>query len=173
MSFFRADPSRDALSRLRTPWSRTSVYAPVVVCARSSPAARLRPERLGSGLSRKADLRRNAVSNLRFSSVIYVSVNSLGKSSFSLPCLQLRPERLVRAVAQSTGHIRLCMLPQVFLARLVLLASPNRTRGSGRLRKADLRRNAVSDLRFYGGHLRFSKLPRKILVFLALLATPP
>ena len=50
----------------------------------------------------RADLRRNAVSNLRFSSVIYVLVNSLGKSSFSLPCLQLRPERPGSALAHSS-----------------------------------------------------------------------
>ena len=87
----------------------------------------------------RADLRRNAVSNLRFSSVIYVLVNSLGKSSFSLPCLQLRPERPGSAFARSSvTYVCVCSLR--FSVRLVLLASANRNTDR---RGADLRRNTL------------------------------
>ena len=69
--------------------------------------------------------------------------------------------------AATFGHVRLCTLPQVFLARLVLLASANRNTAR---RGADLRCIAMSGLRFASGHVRLCTLPSQSRAFLALLA---
>ena len=61
----------------------------------------------------RADLRRNAVSNLRFSSVIYVLVNSLGKSSFSSSCLPLRTETAF-TVLRDSARSPLFIEPKAF-----------------------------------------------------------
>ena len=69
--------------------------------------------------------------------------------------------------AATFGHVRLCTLPQVFLARLVLLASANRNTDR---RGADLRRIAMSGLRFASEHVRLCTFPSQSRAFLVLLA---
>ncbi len=69
---------------------------------------------------------------LRQASVMYVFVHSFGFSPRSSSCLQLHAKSTAYPciccaipcrVAASLGHVRLCTLPRLFLALLVLLAT--------------------------------------------------